>query len=83
MSLPERIRESAAAGDYGRAARLFEEYVGGLCATIRGGSCARSQVEDCRLLLDWCRVIMLAGRAQAGERLREVGTREFVAGAYR
>ena len=83
MSLPDEIRASAAAGQFARAAEQFAQYTAGLCAAIRSGNCARHEIEECRRLLDECRIAMLAARGQLADRRRELAIREYVAGAYR
>jgi hypothetical protein len=83
MSLPDQIRDAVAACDYTRAARLFDEHARALRGAIEGGTCVAHTMEECRDLVAWARQMELAHRSHIEDRLQELGSRKYVAEAYR
>ena len=83
MSRPDQIRAAVLAGDFPGAAELFEQHVRALCDSMQAGACDPAAFAECRELFDRCRQIALAFRAHTLDRLREIETRSYVAGAYR
>jgi hypothetical protein len=78
-SLPQQIRAAISAGDFTRAARLFEEHVFHLRVAVQARTCDSAAIEEARGLL----LEAQAARASLHVRLQTAQNRAYVAGAYR
>jgi hypothetical protein len=78
LSSPNEIRAALAAGDFRRAALLFERHGAALCAALRAGRVDAAAIEEARSLL----AEALAARAHLQNRLENLRAHTYVAGAY-
>ncbi len=78
-SLPQQIRAALAAGDFVGAARRYEEHVFQLRVAVQARTCDAAAIEEARGLL----LAAQAARDRLRDRLQDLQTRTYVAGAYR
>ncbi|HLK49821.1 MAG TPA: hypothetical protein VKT49_16880 [Bryobacteraceae bacterium] len=75
----EYIREAIRRGQYGEALAQWNDYARQLRHATEAGTLAPDQMEEARRLYEWARPLLLGGRAQLRQRVRELE----VAAAYR
>ena len=77
-SLPQRIRDAVAAGEFAKARRLWEEYGDTFRADRERGPLPLSRLAEARELAEWTRMAALCARAHAQAKLNQIA----VAGKY-
>ena len=81
-SLKAALQRAVIAGDFLRGRRLWEEYVAQCRQEMQQGPDPKGKLEEAGRLMEWCRQMALAARAQAQARLDNLAYRTRVAAAY-
>ena len=64
------IRKAFAAGEFGRAERLWREYVLQVQAQIDGGTGSAEMLSEMRQLVDWASLVAKVHKAHAAHQLK-------------
>ncbi|HWB86810.1 MAG TPA: hypothetical protein VG675_21880 [Bryobacteraceae bacterium] len=68
--LSAAIRHAMAREEFEKAKLLWNEYARHMAEDVRSGSAKQTQLAEVRQLMEWCRRVALASRAQAAARLK-------------
>ncbi len=71
-TLPRRIRQAVAAGEFTEARLLWEEYGAQFRADILRGPVPESRLNEARELAAWTRMAALSARAHAQAKLNQI-----------
>lgn len=76
------VRRAVASGEFTRAQHLWEQYAFQCREEMRQGPDPKAILEEARNLMEWCRQMTLAARAQAQAQLDRLAHRTRVSAAY-
>ena len=72
LSLPERIRQAVASGEFPKARLLWEEYGESFRTDRLRGPLPLSRLAEARELAEWTRMAALCARAHIQDRLNQI-----------